>query len=122
VKGLETEEERSRVYTQFVDRLEKFVTQKGKWKHHAVKTLAKLTLKYMHELFTFILVPGVDPTNNLAERALRPGVRQRKIWGCFRRKEGAKKRDIMMSVMGTMKIQKKDFFTRGKEYILSKLT
>jgi len=28
----------------------------------------------------------------------------------------------MMSVIGTMKIQNKDFFTAGKEYILSKLT
>jgi len=36
--------------------------------------------------------------------------------------KGAKNRDIMMSVMGTMKIQKKDFFTHGKEYILSKLS
>jgi hypothetical protein len=76
----------------------------------------------MHELFTFILVPGVEPTNNAAERALRPRVRQREIWGCFRTKKGAKNRDIMLSVMGAMRIQKKDCFTRGKEYILSKLT
>jgi transposase len=79
VKGLETEEERSRVYAEFVDRLESFVTREGKWKHHDVKKLAKRALKYKHELFTFILVPGVEPTNNVAERALRQGVRQRKI-------------------------------------------
>jgi len=113
VKGLETEEERHSVYAQFVERLEKFVTQEGKWEHHAVKTLAKRALKYMHELFTFIRVPEVEPTNNIAERALRPAVRQRKIWGCFRTTEGAKNRDIMMSVIGTMKIQNKDFFTAG---------
>ena len=87
-----------------------------------MKTLAKRALKYMHELFTFILVPGVEPTNNAAERALRPCVRQRKIWGCFGTTEGAKNRDIMMSVIGTMKILGKDFLTAGKEYILSKLT
>jgi len=122
VEGLETEEERQSVYAKFVGRLEKFVTQEGKWEHHAVKTLAKRALKYMHELFTFILVPGVEPTNNAAERALRPCVRQRKIWGCFGTTEGAKNRDIMMSVIGTMKILGKDFLTAGKEYILSKLT
>ncbi len=121
-KALKTSEDRERVYTDFVERLEKFVTQEGKWKHHGVKKLAKRALKYRHELFTFILVPGVDPTNNVAERALRPGVRQRKIWGCFRTKKGAKNRDIMMSVIGTMKIMKKDFFSYGKEYILSKLS
>jgi hypothetical protein len=81
VARLETEEERSRVYAEFVDKLENFVTREGKWDHHAVKKLAKWALKYRHELFTFILVPGVDPTNNVAEHALRPGVRQRKIWG-----------------------------------------
>jgi len=99
VKGLEAEEERIRVYADFV--------QKGKWKHHAVKKLAKRALKYKDELFTFILVPGVDPTNNVAERALRPGVLQRKIRGCLRTKKGAKNRDIMISVLGMMKNQKK---------------
>ena len=64
----------------------------------------------------------VEPTNNIAERALRPAVRQRKIWGCFRTMEGAKNRDIMMSVIETMKIQNKDFFTAGKEYVLSRLS
>lgn len=122
LEGLETEEERSRAHADFVERLESFATQKGKWKHHAVKTLAKRALKYSHELFTFILVPGVEPTNNVAERALRPGVRQRKIWGCFQTNKGAKNRDIMMSVMGTMEIQGKDFFTHGREYILSRLS
>ncbi|MHC1567217.1 MAG: IS66 family transposase, partial [Candidatus Syntropharchaeia archaeon] len=28
-----------------------------------------------------------EPTNNAAERALRPCVRQRKIWGCLRTTE-----------------------------------
>jgi len=104
-----------------VKRLEKFVMQEGKWKHHDVKKLAKRALKYKHELFTFLLVPGVEPTNNVAERALRFGVRQRKLWGCLMTEEGAQDRDIMMSEIGTMKIQKQDFFTVGKEYILSKL-
>ncbi len=72
VRGLETEEERSRVYADFVERLEQFVTEEGKWQHHKVKRLAKRAFKYLQELFTFILVPGVEPTNNVSERALRP--------------------------------------------------
>jgi transposase len=72
VRGLETEEERSRVYADFVEKLEKFVTKEGKWKHHKVKRLAKRAFKYRQELFTFLLVPGVEPTNNVSERALRP--------------------------------------------------
>jgi hypothetical protein len=37
-------------------------------------------------------------------------------------KKGAENSDIMMSAIGTMKIQKKNSFTCGKEYILSKLS
>jgi len=121
-KELKTGEDRERVYADFVERLEKFVTEEGKWKHHRVKKLAKRAFKYRHELFTFILVPGVDPTNNAAERALRPRVRQRKIWGGFRTDEGAKNADIVMSAQETMKKRGKDWFIHGKEYILRKLS
>ena len=34
--------------------------------------------------FTFLVVPGVEATNNRAERALREHVVQRKIMGSFR--------------------------------------
>jgi transposase len=69
LKQLGTEDERNSMYAAFVDRLKSFVT-KG-WQHYDVKRLAKRTLKYSGELFTFILMPGVEPTNNRAERALR---------------------------------------------------
>jgi transposase len=116
VKQLSTEEERSSVYAAFVDRLKIFAT-KG-WQHYDVKRLAKRALKYSSELFTFILIPGVEPTNNCAERALRPCVVQNKIWGCHRTDAGAKNRDILMSVIGTMKLQGKSILSFGKEHIL----
>lgn len=75
-------------------------------------------MKYSSELFTFILIPGVEPTNNCAERALRPCVVQNKIWGCHRTDAGAKNRDILMSVIGTMKLQGKSILSFGKEHIL----
>lgn len=121
-KALKKSEDRERVYADFVERLEKFVTQDGKWKHHKVKRLAKRAFKYKRELFTFILVPGVEPTNNSAERALRPRVRQRKIWGGFRTDEGTKNADIVMSALETMKKQGKNWFIQGKEYILRKIS
>jgi transposase len=116
VKQLSTEEERSSVYAAFVDRLKIFATRG--WQHYDVKRLAKRALKYSSELFTFILIPGVEPTNNCAERALRPCVVQNKIWGCHRTDAGAKNRDILMSVIGTMKLQGKSILSFGKEHIL----
>ncbi len=38
--------------------------------------------------FTFMTVPGVEPTNNRAERALRELVIQRKIIGTLRNEKG----------------------------------
>ena len=86
-----------------------------------MKRLAKRALKYKRELFTFILIPGIDPTNNRAERALRPCVVQKKISGCHRTIEGAKNRDILMSVIGTMKLQGKNFLYHGKEHVKAAL-
>jgi transposase len=46
-----------------------------------VKRTAKSLLRHWDGLFTFLEVEGVEPTNNSAERMLRPGVQWRKI--CF---------------------------------------
>jgi len=119
-RRLTSAEDRERAFAEFVGRLERFAAQEGKWEYHRLKTLAKRALKYSRELFTFILYPGVEPTNNAAERALRPRVRQRKIWGCFRTNEGAENADVMMSALETMRKQRKDLFIHGKEYILGK--
>jgi transposase len=46
-----------------------------------VRTLADNLLKRFNDLFTFIFHEGVEPTNNIAERGIRPAVQWRKI--CF---------------------------------------
>jgi len=46
-----------------------------------VRSMAKSLLKHWDGLFTFLEEDGVEPTNNAAERALRPPVQWRKI--CF---------------------------------------
>lgn len=45
---------------------------------HNVKPV-KLLTKHRHRLLTFLYVEGVQPTNNAAERALRPAVIVHKI-------------------------------------------
>ncbi len=46
-----------------------------------VQTLAANLFKRSDDLFTFIFYEGVEPTNNIAERGIRPAVQWRKI--CF---------------------------------------
>jgi transposase len=64
-------------------------------------------------LFTFLHCPGLDATNNAAERAIRGMVIARKVWGGNRTWEGARTQQILVSVLRTCWQQGKDAFTRG---------
>jgi transposase len=46
---------------------------------HGVRVLAAALEKHFAKLFTFVEQEGVEPTNNRAERALRPAVQWRKL-------------------------------------------
>ena len=52
-------------------------------------------------LFTFLYCPGLDSTNNAAERAIRGMVIARKVWGGSRTWEGARTQQILGSVPRT---------------------
>ena len=51
--------------------------------------------------FTFILNPGVETTNNRAERALRPHVVLRKILGTLRNGKGTAIHELIMTMLAT---------------------
>jgi len=63
-------------------------------------------------LFTFLRCPGLDATNNAAERAIRGMVIARKVWGGNRTWKGARTQQILVSVQRTCWQQGKDAFTR----------
>lgn len=62
-------------------------------------------IKFLPELFTFIRFPGIPSTNNLAERALRHSVVQRKISGGTRSSKGSETKAILGSLFGTWNLQ-----------------
>jgi len=64
-------------------------------------------------LFTFLHCPGLDATNNAAERAIRGMVIARKVWGGNRTWEGARTQQILASMLRTCWQQGKDAFRRG---------
>jgi len=75
----------------------------------------RLARHLKHELlwlFTFLHCPGLDATNNAAERAIRGMVIARKVWGGNRTWEGARTQQILVSVLRTCWQQGKDAFTR----------
>jgi transposase len=59
---------------------------------HPAQVLAQRLHRYESELFTFVRTPGVPPTNNEAERAVRPVVITRKISGGSRSSTGSQVR------------------------------
>jgi transposase len=62
---------------------------------------AKTLRKQRPRLLTFLYHDAVDPTNNAAERELRPAVVVRKTGGCNRTPAGAQAHAILASVLRT---------------------
>jgi len=65
-------------------------------------------LKRRAALWTFVQVEGVEPTNNAAERAIRPGVQRRKISLGTQSEEGSRFVESMRTVVATRKPQKRN--------------
>lgn len=75
----------------------------------AARRLVKLLCKQRHRLFTFLYNDPVQPTNNAAERAIRPAVIVRKTSGGNRSNAGAKTHAIITSLWQTCQQQGLDF-------------
>lgn len=65
-------------------------------------------LKLRQALWTFVHVEGVEPTNNTAERALRPGVLWRKGSFGTQSEKGSRFVESMMTVVSTLKQQQRN--------------
>jgi transposase len=70
-------------------------------------------------LWTFIQVEGVEPTNNAAERVLRPAVLWRK--GCFGTQSATGSRFVerLMSVVATCRQQGRDVLTFLRDAVIA---
>jgi transposase len=56
------------------------------------------------ELFTFVLVPGVEATNNLSERLLRGSAQDRKAGRTNQTAAGAHRRSVIVSVLESLRV------------------
>lgn len=69
-----------------------------------VRKLCKGVLKKWDSFFTFLYHEGVEPTNNLAERHIRPAVQTRKLSYCTRSENGQLLRTRLLTVSGTCRM------------------
>ena len=78
--------------------------------------------KLRQALWTFVRHPEVEPTNNAAERAIRPGVLWRKMSFGTQSAEGSRFVEAMMTVVATLKQQHRnvlDYVTAACQAALS---
>jgi len=80
-----------------------------------VKKLVEKIRNARGHWFTFVLNPGVEPTNNAAEQPLREFVVQRKIFGTLRNEKGMYRYETIMSVFETWKRHGLDIFDELKK-------
>ncbi len=69
------------------------------------------------DLFTFTLHPGVEPTNNHAERQLREPIVQRKIRGQLKSENGMTVFGRLMTAVSTWKLQGLNPLAEFKRYV-----
>lgn len=79
--------------------------------------MSRGSIRYWDHLFTFLVYDGVEPTNNVAERGIRPAVQWRKI--CFGNQspEGELLTARLMTVTRTCLLQGKSPFPHLVEAI-----
>ena len=68
-----------------------------------------LRLVMAEELFTFVLEPEVDGTNNLSERELRGSALDRKAGRTNKTAKGAHRRSVIVSVLQSLRMNLQDF-------------
>jgi len=76
----------------------------------AAQTFVKGILKVRQHLFTFVRVEGVEPTNNRAERAIRPAVMWRRKSQATRSERGRRFVERMLTVVGSCRAQGRSIF------------
>ena len=87
-------------------------------RHH---TFAKNLLKGWPALWTFAGVPGVEPTNNHAERGLRGAVIYRKLSLGSQSEEGERTIERLLSASVTCRLQHRSLFACLSDVLAAKI-
>ena len=96
-------EARQKTYVKCINQMERLIRRM-----EAYKELSKFAGKIKNgkeHFFTRILYPFVEATNNIAERALREPIVQRKIIGTLRNEKGIRITEVLLSVFMTWRMQ-----------------
>ena len=99
--------------------LEEAATKAARNRRH--RTFAKNLLKRWPALWTFASVPGVEPTNNHAERGLRGAVIYRKLSLGSQSEEGERTIARLLSASVTCRLQQRSLFAYLSDVLTAKI-
>jgi transposase len=89
-------------------------------RHRGYRTFAKHLLRLWPALWTFATVPGVEPTNNHAERGLRGAVILRKVSLGSQSDDGECIVERLLSASVTCRLQKRSLFAYLSEVLAAR--
>ena len=91
-------------------RLKRYFISASTMNHKIAKTLGKSLIENWSKLWTFLKIEGVEPTNNAAERALRPLVIMKRIFQRLPSPEGKQFFERMFTTGVTARIRGVPYF------------
>ena len=99
--------------------LEQAARKSTKTRYH--RTFAKNLLKGWPALWTFASVPGVEPTNNHAERGLRGAVIYRKLSLGSQSEHGERTIERLLSASVTCRLQRRSLFAYLSDVLAARI-
>jgi transposase len=100
---------------QMEDRLVEWLCQLPKNPSADLERLANHVRKHIDEWLVFLFHPEAPPTNNHAERMLRPAVITRKVGGCNKTLLGTLVHSVLASIMTTCKQRGQKFLDLARQ-------
>ena len=111
-------EAKEKIITVAIDDAPSCIDENGKEEKREAQNMANRFRKHGKEYFTFITTPGIGPTNNLAEQAIRFVVIDRHITQGTRSIKGRKASERLWTVIATCSLQGRSAF----DFILKAVT
>jgi len=117
--GNPAQEERDEQYEVMTRKLQELLKYYSRYPHLA-EVIGYIDRK-VDQWFTCIKIPGIEPTNNFAENAIRETVIVRKIIGAFRSLKGKEYYETLASLIATWQLQELDLQKELRQMLVKNL-
>jgi len=118
-EGNPTQEKRDLKYTEMTAQLQALIAYYSRYED--LKPVITYIGNALEQWFTCIKIEGIEPTNNLAEQAIRETVMVRKIIGAFRSEKGKHCYETLASLIASWQMTGKDLKAELRRMLVKNL-